>query len=59
MFLLRGGPRAGQLVDDLPTGYSLLAERTSGPSQLVVGDIVAAVAVWPEPGEAPSPDAAH
>lgn len=54
MFMLRGGPRAGQLVDDLPRGYRLLGERSSGPSQLVVGEMVAAVAVWPDEASMPS-----
>ncbi len=48
MFMLSGGPRAGQLVDELPDGYHLLGVQTDGPSQLIVGDMVAAVAVWPE-----------
>jgi hypothetical protein len=53
MFMLSGGPRAGQLVDDLPTGYRLLGARHDGPAQLVVGDMVAAVAVWPDEGTHP------
>lgn len=48
MFMLSGGPRAGQLVDDLPAGYRLRGVRTDGPSQLVIGDMIAAVAEWPE-----------
>lgn len=59
MFLLRGGPRAGQLVDDLPRGYRILGEGTSGPSQLVLGEMVAAVAVWPDEAGTPSPGQAR
>lgn len=46
MFVLSGGPRAGQLVDDLPLGYRLVGAQAEGPSHLIVGDMVAAVAVW-------------
>jgi len=49
MFVLSGGPRAGQLVDDLPTGYRLPGPNIEGPSQLLVGDLVAAVAIWTGP----------
>jgi hypothetical protein len=46
MYVLEGGPRAGQLVDDLPEGYAL--DATPGPSfpAAVIGDIPAATAVW-------------
>ena len=54
MFVLNGGPRAGQLVDDLPSGYRLLAgARETGPGATVVADVPAAIAVWR--GETPHP----
>jgi hypothetical protein len=55
MFMLSGGPRAGQLVDDLPLGYHLLGVETPGPAQLVMGDMIAAVAVWPADEDGPRP----
>jgi hypothetical protein len=49
MYVLDGGPRAGQLVDDLPDGYALdgSSRRTFAP--LLIGDMPAALAVWVAP----------
>lgn len=46
MYVLEGGPRAGQLVDDLPEGYALEPAPTPGFPAAVIGDIPAATAVW-------------
>ena len=50
MYVLDGGPRAGQLVDDLPEGYVPPAQPLSSFEALVIGDIPAAVAVWGSEG---------
>lgn len=43
--MLDGGPRAGQLVDDLPEGYAL-GDTRSRAGTVLVGDIPAARASW-------------
>lgn len=43
--MLDGGPRAGQLVDDLPDGYAPSEARQS-VAALFVGDIPAVRAIW-------------
>ncbi|MDQ1204576.1 hypothetical protein [Microbacterium sp. SORGH_AS_0862] len=45
MYMLDGGPRAGQLVDDLPEGYAL-GDTRSAAAVVLVGDIPAARASW-------------
>lgn len=49
MYVLDGGPRAGQLVDDLPDGYALDGSSHRSFASVVVGDIPAALAVWISP----------
>lgn len=46
VFVLDGGPRAGQLVDDLPVGYRT-APATEGRRPMpIFEDVFADVAVW-------------
>ncbi|MBN9153686.1 MAG: hypothetical protein J0J05_06870 [Microbacterium sp.] len=45
VFVLDGGPRAGQLVDDLPTGYRAQG-GVHGASPALFDDVFADVAVW-------------
>ena len=49
MYVLDGGPRAGQLVDDLPDGYALDGSSRRSFAPLLIGDIPAALAVWIAP----------
>lgn len=53
MYVLDGGPRAGQLVDDLPEGYTIdvVSRRLNGA--VVVGDIPATPATWHRPAAGP------
>jgi hypothetical protein len=53
MYVLDGGPRAGQLVDDLPAGYALDGSSRRSFTPLLIGDIPAALAVWNAADEAP------
>jgi hypothetical protein len=54
MYVLDGGPRAGQLVDDLPDGYALDSSSERSFAPVVIGDIPAAVAVWHASDHAPA-----
>ncbi|MBN9173080.1 MAG: hypothetical protein J0I70_02870 [Microbacterium sp.] len=45
VFVLEGGPRAGQLVDDLPAGYRAQG-GVHGASAALFDDVFADVAVW-------------
>jgi hypothetical protein len=51
IFLLAGGPRDGQLVDEVPTGYE--AERTLGGSIEILEGLVAVTARWAGPRPLP------
>jgi hypothetical protein len=46
MYVLDGGPRSGQLVDDLPSGYALETPALRALPGAMIADIPAAVAVW-------------
>jgi hypothetical protein len=46
MFLLIGGPRAGQLVDDLPSGYRRAPRDADGEAVEVFDGFAARHAVW-------------
>lgn len=48
MFVLEGGPREGQLVDELPTGY-MPVPADAGPVRVVLfEDFIARKAQWIE-----------
>jgi hypothetical protein len=49
MYVLDGGPRAGQLVDDLPAGYALDGSSRPSMARILIADIPAATAVWTIP----------
>ncbi|MCR2783783.1 MULTISPECIES: hypothetical protein [unclassified Microbacterium] len=46
VYLLVGGPRARQLVDDLPRGYRLVASESGSGVVTIFEDLVAEEAVW-------------
>ena len=47
VFLLVGGPRARQLVDDLPRGYRRVQRQDGGPGVVtLLEDLVVEEAVW-------------
>lgn len=46
VFLLEDGPRAGQLVDELPRGYAPADGSTKPREAMVFADFVAQRAVW-------------
>lgn len=46
MYVLDGGPRAGQLVDDLPEGYAIDSASRRLTGTVVIGDIPATPATW-------------
>ncbi len=45
MYVLNGGPRAGQLVDDLPDGYAV-GDTRAPVAVTVIGGIPATRAHW-------------
>ena len=49
VFLLVGGPRDGQLVDDLPRGYSAVPTGARSPVMTLFDDLVVQEAVWQGP----------
>ncbi|MCC4909196.1 hypothetical protein [Microbacterium sp. cx-59] len=49
MYVLDGGPRAGQLVDDLPRGYALDGSSRPSFARVLIADIPAVTAVWTAP----------
>ncbi|MCR2824815.1 hypothetical protein [Microbacterium sp. zg.Y909] len=49
VFLLMGGPRDGQLVDDLPRGYAVRSSGSRGPAMTLFDDLVVEEAVWQGP----------
>jgi len=51
VFLLVGGPRDGQLVDDLPRGYAVVPSPSRRPALTLFDDLVAEEAVWIGPVE--------
>jgi hypothetical protein len=51
IFLLAGGPRDGQLVDEVPVGY--VTERTLGGSIEILEGLVAVTARWAGPRPLP------
>lgn len=53
MYVLDGGPRAGQLVDDLPEGYA--PPEQASLAAVVIGDIPASLAVWHPPAPVARP----
>lgn len=46
VFVLDGGPRGGQLVDDLPAGYRSAGPCAPGRTVRLFDDVFADVAVW-------------
>lgn len=48
MYVLEGGPRSGQWVDDLPDGYTLAPEAAVNGEPLGLADVPATLAVWRE-----------
>jgi hypothetical protein len=46
VFLLEGGPRAGQLVDDLPSGYSTLPSPDEDVTIVIGQEFEADRAFW-------------
>ncbi|MCR2815187.1 hypothetical protein [Microbacterium jiangjiandongii] len=49
VFLLVGGPRDGQLVDDLPRGYAAAPLGPRSPVMTLFDDLVVHEAVWQAP----------
>jgi hypothetical protein len=54
MYMLEGGPRSGQLVDDLPSGYSIAPDTDPAATYEVFGDFVATTARWADAGSSTS-----
>jgi hypothetical protein len=46
LYILIGGPRSRQLVDDLPRGYRAGKAETDQAPLVVLEDLVAAPAIW-------------
>jgi hypothetical protein len=53
VYILIGGPRSRQLVDELPDGYRRVDADSRRRSVVVVDDIVAAPGVWEAPAAEP------
>jgi hypothetical protein len=51
VYILIGGPRSRQLVDELPSGYRADGRESDSASVVVLEDLVAAPAVWDIPEE--------
>jgi hypothetical protein len=49
VYILIGGPRSRQLVDELPSGYRAEGRESGRASVVVLEDLVAATAVWDIP----------
>jgi hypothetical protein len=49
VYILIGGPRSRQLVDELPSGYRADGQESDRASVVVLEDLVAAPAVWDIP----------
>jgi hypothetical protein len=50
VYILIGGPRSRQLVDELPSGYRPGSAGVNGPRLVVLEDVVLP-AVWDAPDE--------
>ena len=46
VYILIGGPRSRQLVDELPSGYRAEGRESDRASVVVLEDLIAAPAVW-------------
>lgn len=46
MFMLEGGPRQGQLVDELPLGYVAITGDDSAARVIIFDDFMARKARW-------------
>ncbi|MCR2812595.1 hypothetical protein NQ166_02045 [Microbacterium sp. zg.Y1090] len=49
VYLLVGGPRARQLVDDLPTGYRPAPMPAGSDAMTLFDDLVVEEALWTDP----------
>jgi len=54
VYILIGGPRSRQLVDELPQGYRRADGDSRARSVVVMEDIVAAPGVWESPEADPT-----
>jgi hypothetical protein len=53
VYILIGGPRSSQLVDELPQGYRRADGDSRERSVVVMEDLVAAPGVWESPEDPP------